>query len=282
MSSILFAYRTSSNSTTEETPFMLLYGRECTLAPDVTLLPPPKVPRSEKEHRDLLIDNLATAHKIAAERNAEKKKAMKERYDLTATEPKFKEGDLVLIRDQTKKKGVCKKLSDHFIGPYEITEKVGPVTYRLAGMGQKADLVHADRLKPYKTPGKNSIRTDEKTPNPTEVQPEKKTVKKGLTKRAIPAAEELVDKLHSFLESGEDRTKTDKAEKELPKEPPRTIAKHRRRRSSQEYLPLVCTEEPAPNSAFCEAHSQIVQKFGHPIKVRDFIRSCRGRSDALQ
>ena len=42
----------------------------------------------------------------------------------------------------------------------------------------------------------------------------------------------------------------------------------------QEYLPLVCTEEPAPNSAFCEAHSQIVQKFGHPIKVRDFIRSC--------
>ena len=42
----------------------------------------------------------------------------------------------------------------------------------------------------------------------------------------------------------------------------------------QEYLPLVCTEEPAPNSAFCEVHSQIVQKFGHPIKVRDFIRSC--------
>ena len=89
---------------------MLLYGRECTLAPDVTLLPPSKVPKSEKEHRDLLVDNLATAHKIAAERNAEKKKAMKERYDLKATEPKFKEGDLVLLQDPAKKKGVCKKL----------------------------------------------------------------------------------------------------------------------------------------------------------------------------
>ena len=77
LSSILFAYRTSSNSTTEETPFMLLYGRECTLAPDVTLLQSSRVPKSEKEHRDLLVDNLATAHKIAAERNAEKKKAMK-------------------------------------------------------------------------------------------------------------------------------------------------------------------------------------------------------------
>ena len=43
----------------------------------------------------------------------------------------------------------------------------------------------------------------------------------------------------------------------------------------QEYLPLVCMEEPAPNSAFCEVHSHIVQKFGHPIKVRDFIRSCQ-------
>ena len=59
---------------------------------------------------------------------------------------------------------------------------------------------------------------------------------KGLTKKAIPAAEELVDKLHSFLESGDVGAETDRVEKELPKEPPRTIAKHRRRRSSQEYL----------------------------------------------
>ena len=99
-----------------------------------------------------MIDNLATAHRIAAERNAEKKKAMKECY---ATEPKFKEGDLVLLQDPTKKKGVCKKLSDHFVGPFTISERVGPVTYKLAGMGQKSDIVHADRLKLYKTPGRN-------------------------------------------------------------------------------------------------------------------------------
>ena len=131
---------------------MLLYGRECTLTPDVSLIPPSRVPKSEKEHRDLLIDSVATAHKIAADRNAERKKAMKKRYDVNTTEPKYQEGDLVLLQDPTKKKGVCKKLSDQFKGAFTVLERVGPVTFRLADMGKKSDVVHADRLKPYKSP----------------------------------------------------------------------------------------------------------------------------------
>ena len=136
---------------------MLLYGQECTLAPDVSLLPLSKVPKSGKAHRELLIDNLAMTHKIALERNTERKKAMKERYDRNAAKPKFKTGDLVLLHDPTKKKGVCKKFSDHFIGPFKILERVGPVTFRLSNIGQKANVVHADRLKPYKSPTSHSI-----------------------------------------------------------------------------------------------------------------------------
>ena len=64
-------------------------GRECINALKVFLLPPSKVPKSEKAHRDLLVDNLAMAHKIASERNTEKKKAMKERYEKNMAEPKF-------------------------------------------------------------------------------------------------------------------------------------------------------------------------------------------------
>ena len=62
---------------------------------------------------------------------------MKERYDRNAVEPKFKKGDLLLLHDPAKKKGVCKKLSDHFIGPFEILEQVGPVTFRLPTRGRK-------------------------------------------------------------------------------------------------------------------------------------------------
>ena len=113
LSSILFAYRTSAAAPTEETPFMLVYGRQCALAPDISLLPPMKAPRSEKAHRDLIVDNLAVAHKLAADRNLEKQLAMKKRYDKNAADPKFKVGDLVLLHDPSKKKGVSKKLSDH-------------------------------------------------------------------------------------------------------------------------------------------------------------------------
>ena len=65
-----------------------------------------KVTKSEKAHRDLIVDNLAVAHKLAAERNLEKQLAMKERYDRNADDPKFRVGDLVLLHDPTKKKGV--------------------------------------------------------------------------------------------------------------------------------------------------------------------------------
>ena len=47
----------------------------------------------------------------------------------------------------------------------------------------------------------------------------------------------------------------------------------------QEYFPLVCTEEPAPNSGFCQTHSKLVQSCGYPSNLREFIRSC-GANDA--
>ena len=47
-----------------------------------------------------------------------------------------------------------------FIGPFTVLEPVGPVTFRHADMGQRADVVHADRLKHYKSPTKHSICTE--------------------------------------------------------------------------------------------------------------------------
>ena len=142
LTSILLAYRTSAAAPTEETPFMLVYGRQCTLAPDISLLPPMKVPRNEKAHRDLIVDNLAVAHKLISERNLKKQIAMKERYDKDAANPIFKAGDQVLLHDPTKKKGVSKKLSDHYLGPFTILEQTSPVLYKLSGMGQKSEIVH--------------------------------------------------------------------------------------------------------------------------------------------
>lgn len=42
----------------------------------------------------------------------------------------------------------------------------------------------------------------------------------------------------------------------------------------QEYFPLVCTEEPAPGSAFCSTHSKLVKDCGYETNLKKFITSC--------
>ena len=161
LSSVLFAYRTTRTSPTGETPFMLLYGRQCIIEPDVALLPPPRLAKTDREYRDLLVDNLSLARNIAAERMRKQQQETKTRYDKTAKPPKYKIGDKVLLHDPTKKVGVSKKLSYQWTGPYEIIAQTGPANFKLTGMGQKAEIVHSDRLKPYPTPSRHAIRDTE-------------------------------------------------------------------------------------------------------------------------
>ena len=48
----------------------------------------------------------------------------------------------------------------------------------------------------------------------------------------------------------------------------------------QEYLPNACPEQPSPGSAFCENHSAVVEKMGHPSKIRPFLEFCGANPDA--
>ena len=42
----------------------------------------------------------------------------------------------------------------------------------------------------------------------------------------------------------------------------------------QDFFPVVCTEEPAHNSAFCTAHTKLVKSRGYSTPIRDFIKEC--------
>ena len=95
------------------------------------------------------------------------------------------------LHDPTKKKGVSKKLSDHYLGPYKILEQTSPVLYKLDNMGQKSDIVHADRLKPYRSPSKHSIRNTVRT-NKKEEQTE-------IDVEDTQDTEELIEQLQGFL-----------------------------------------------------------------------------------
>lgn len=74
---ILFAYRTSVSSSTNETPFFLLYGRRARLPLDVKLLPPSKVSADHSEYRSILVKNLAIAQSLATKENEKSQERMK-------------------------------------------------------------------------------------------------------------------------------------------------------------------------------------------------------------
>jgi len=57
-------------------------------------------------------------------------------------------GDLVYIRDNTKKKGQSPKLQAPWKGPMVISACLGPVLYEVQGLRNKR-IMHHDRLKPY-------------------------------------------------------------------------------------------------------------------------------------
>ena len=64
---ILFAYRTSPQATTGDSPFSLLYGREPRLPIDVNLLPPnvDHLSTSIAEHRARIVSQLEEAQRLA-------------------------------------------------------------------------------------------------------------------------------------------------------------------------------------------------------------------------
>ena len=45
--------------------------------------------------------------------------------------------------------------------------------------------------------------------------------------------------------------------------------------SITEFYPNVCACQPEYGSAFCSAHSRLVEKKGFPIAIRDFMRECQ-------
>ena len=45
--------------------------------------------------------------------------------------------------------------------------------------------------------------------------------------------------------------------------------------SITEFYPNVCPAQPEYGSAFCPAHSRLVEKKGFPCAIRDFLRQCK-------
>jgi len=135
--SILFAYRTSRQSTTQMTPFYLVYGRQALLPFDVkgndndestTLL----------DRINNLVNDLPQIHADVRARIKNKQQKQKNRYDqrLLSQSP-LEIGDQVLLYEASKEKQWSGKLEPKWKGPYYIHQPLLNGAYKLRTLDGK-------------------------------------------------------------------------------------------------------------------------------------------------
>ena len=122
---ILFAYRASTQESTKESPFYLLYGRDPQL-PTSEMLEPQvdRISYNLDDYKSEMVRHMSEAWKLAQENVKHAQKSQKKYYDKTVHEHKIKQGERVFVYMPSSKKGKAHKLARPFHGPYRVVETV--------------------------------------------------------------------------------------------------------------------------------------------------------------
>src|SRR5690606_15519381 len=120
---VAFAYRSSVQASTDESPFMLMYGREAMFPSDVNV--GTEFAGSEVD----LLKRMADIRKKIPKRIEEAQRIQKRYYDRKRKFFYFIPGDLCWLKDEVVEAGTISKLRMKWKGPYEILERRGEQVY---------------------------------------------------------------------------------------------------------------------------------------------------------
>lgn len=128
------AINTAKQSTTEYSPFQLVYGRTPNHAGDNAFDWPNECPETREEFlRRVSAMRRAVRLKITCKQKKYKCYTDKRRRSVAP----FKPGDTVLVRRNIKKIGLSKKFLPKFVGPFQIVRQVCPTTYLVEDLPAK-------------------------------------------------------------------------------------------------------------------------------------------------
>ncbi|KAI9552214.1 pol polyprotein [Daphnia sinensis] len=147
---VVFAYNTSRQESTGETPFFLLYGREAVLPIDVALGNNPN-PCSDNDPLQF-IKQLPILRERVKRRILQIQHRQRKQYNRHRQPKTYAEGDLVWLHRPVRKKGRSEKLLHSYHGPFVVTQKFSDVSYGVRnqrGRKKTIDRVHVCNLKPY-------------------------------------------------------------------------------------------------------------------------------------
>ena len=158
------AYRSSVHETINETPNMMMFGREVAQPPDLYIDTPDE--REEVDYAEELRNKMDIIHSRVTEQSQKNLRRQKRNYDKQVAGTAYDPGKFVWLRNQIRKKGISPKLSYRWEGPYKVTDKLSDVTYRIQRAPRsKARIIHYDRLKSYEGTTPEEW-TEEPIPNP--------------------------------------------------------------------------------------------------------------------
>ena len=144
LSAVAFAYRTSENESTGFTPYFLMYGWEARIPADLV-------------YGDIESPAAATEEDPVTERLRHLRspyEATREHLGAAAKPSSFSVGCKVWCLNPRPYKGRYRKWQSPYLGPFEVTNQLGPVTYQICRSTQsKPWVVHVDKLKRCKSEG---------------------------------------------------------------------------------------------------------------------------------
>jgi ribosomal protein L21E len=166
---VTFAYNTAVQSTLQECPFFLFFGRLPVLPNDVKLNL-----RYETTGDDAFMytKKWMQAQKLARKHLFKAQEKQKFSYNLGTIDTKYEVGDWVLLKAPP----MAGKFINRWNGPFKITKNYSKVNYEIENMenkNQKRMIVHVNRLKKFKQREDSPTLTN--SPQPQEINTETQT-----------------------------------------------------------------------------------------------------------
>lgn len=160
----LMAYRSSVHDTTSQTPASILFGTELRLPADMKFGISSKESRRTQSYAQDIRRRIEAIHQNTRMQSQLKSDKMKARYDYAANCEGFEEGELVMLYNPKRRKGLSPKLQTCWEGPYKVVKRINDVVYRIQwnqSTRAKMKVVHLERLAKYGTAVSSSDRVDQ-------------------------------------------------------------------------------------------------------------------------
>uniref|UniRef100_A0A1I7TMG4 RNA-directed DNA polymerase n=2 Tax=Caenorhabditis tropicalis TaxID=1561998 RepID=A0A1I7TMG4_9PELO len=151
---VVFAYNTAVHSTTRETPFFLMFGRDPIFVVDQIVNPPEPTQFTADEWKTRLTETLQTAWKAAASQSETEQQARQKIANDGAKGSTVQVGDRVMVKNYSSQVNLSKKLISPWTGDYRVLEiNDSEATLQdLINPNKKLRRMHLDQMKKFYTP----------------------------------------------------------------------------------------------------------------------------------